>query len=68
MYRICLVGIGSYRRNYDEDWGYEARYEGHDAHLERSVGSAMRSWKEEIGSIEGPFIDDMYREKNRGFI
>lgn len=39
MHRIRLVGVGSDRRNDDEDRGNEARYEGHEAHLEGVSGA-----------------------------
>ena len=35
MYRICLVCIWSYRGNNNKQRGYNARNEGHDAHLDR---------------------------------
>jgi len=41
MNRIRLVRITRYRGDDDEYWGYEASYEGHDAHLDGYGGYAV---------------------------
>jgi hypothetical protein len=67
VYRIRLVGIGSYGGDYDEYWSNEARYEGHDAHGGgRDGGRGIFEKGGDFGSIKIPSMKTyyMYRKSN----
>jgi hypothetical protein len=69
MHRIRLVGVGSDRRNDDEDRGNEARYEGHEAHLEGVSGAGRdESAKRENLDYNESIYCDMYRGRTDGAV